>query len=298
MILYYNIINFILPMLKKIYNNYYDVKIKCNLINTTYFNKAIGSFFSGGIDSFSTFQENFLKPTDENLKLTHIFYANCGAMSNNDSYINNDKYVKNFINSENIDIKYCSINSNIKKINDLPNQKSHIFTNIGCILLFKKLLKIFHYSNNYHFSDVKVSYINKSAIYDIAYMEGILNHYITHGSIVIYPYGIQYKRTEKTNILRNYELTYKYLNVCNDCNYIKNKNNKYLNCGMCNKCKRTLFTLDILEVLGKYENIFNLNNYYKVKETFKGELSANKNDSYSKEIFEFLKTHKKLLKNI
>ena len=57
--------------------------------------------------------------------------------------------------------------------------------------------------------------------------------------------------------------------MLHDYNYIKNKNNKYLNCGMCNKCKRTLFTLDILGVLEKYENIFNLNNYYKVKETLK-----------------------------
>ena len=30
-------------------------------------------------------------------------------------------------------------------------------------------------------------------------MEGILNHYITHGSIVIYPYGII--KELKTNIL-------------------------------------------------------------------------------------------------
>ena len=296
MLLYYNIINFLLPILKFQWNSNYDVKIKCNLINTSYDNKAVGTFFSGGVDSFITFKENFLSPCDENLKLTHIFYANCGAMHNNDSYINNDKYVKDFINYENIDIKYSAINSNIKKINNLPNIKAHLYTNIGCILLFKKLLKIFHYSNTYYMADVELLKIKQNP--HISNTEGIVDQYITHGSMIVYPYGIQYTRTKKTDILSEVKLTYKHLNVCNDPDYLKEKENSHLNCGKCNKCKRTLFTFDILGVLKKYKNIFNLNNYYVVKNDYKNELLKNKNEFLSKEIFTLIKTRNKDIKNI
>ena len=41
--------------------------------------KAVGTGFSGGIDSFATIYEHFAKPSPDGFKLTHLFFFNVGA---------------------------------------------------------------------------------------------------------------------------------------------------------------------------------------------------------------------------
>ena len=41
--------------------------------------KAVGTGFSGGIDSFTTIYEHFVQPTPEGHRLTHLFFFNVGA---------------------------------------------------------------------------------------------------------------------------------------------------------------------------------------------------------------------------
>ena len=40
---------------------------------------AVGTGFSGGIDSFTTIHEHFERPTPEGFRLTHLFFFNVGA---------------------------------------------------------------------------------------------------------------------------------------------------------------------------------------------------------------------------
>ena len=41
--------------------------------------KAVGTGFSGGIDSFATIYEHFARPEPDGFKLTHLFFFNVGA---------------------------------------------------------------------------------------------------------------------------------------------------------------------------------------------------------------------------
>ena len=41
--------------------------------------RAVGTGFSGGIDSFATIYEHHEKPAPEGFKLTHLFFFNVGA---------------------------------------------------------------------------------------------------------------------------------------------------------------------------------------------------------------------------
>ena len=41
--------------------------------------KAVGTGFSGGIDSFATICEHFVRPEPEGFRLTHLFFFNVGA---------------------------------------------------------------------------------------------------------------------------------------------------------------------------------------------------------------------------
>jgi hypothetical protein len=97
-------------------------------------------------------------------------------------------------------------------------------------------------------------------------------------SVTFYSAGSNYSRVQKTQIVSEFELSYQYLNVCLF---------KIKNCGRCLKCKRTLLTLDILGCIEKYRNVFNLDAFYKIKDSYIKEVIASKNsDILFKDIYE------------
>lgn len=66
--------------------------------------------------------------------------------------------------------------------------------------------------------------------------------------------GCQYERVEKTELIYNWNITKKYLNVC--C-----INDAQENCSECSKCLRTLCALDAIGCLDEYKDIFDIDKF-------------------------------------
>lgn len=112
-------------------------------------------------------------------------------------------------------------------------------------------------------------------------------------------YPIQ-TRTEKTKVLLNNTLSYKYLNVCwgylrvnkGDTAMAKVKE-KYINCCRCDKCLRTMLTIDIMGYKDKYRGIFDVKHYEMEKPKYIGKVIGLRNrDNYYKEISELIEQEK------
>lgn len=88
-------------------------------------------------------------------------------------------------------------------------------------------------------------------------------------------------RMEKTAYIANYPPTYKYLNVCVE---------KSQNDGICFKCVRTLLTLDALNVLERYSQVFDIEHYNSNRKQYLRDLylgATFKHNSFFKELFPY-----------
>ena len=68
--------------------------------------------------------------------------------------------------------------------------------------------------------------------------------------------GCQYSRSNKTEIISDWDITKKYLNVC--C-----ANTGVEDCSTCHKCMRTLLPLEAMGRLSEYSTVFDIEEYKK-----------------------------------
>ena len=90
--------------------------------------------------------------------------------------------------------------------------------------------------------------------------------------------GCQYRRTQKTENIADWEIAQKYLNVC--INTIDGSN-----CSKCSKCMRTLIPLEAMGKLEKFTGVFDLGTYRKHKLHWKCYFAANsKKEGFANDI--------------
>ncbi|MBQ6118104.1 MAG: hypothetical protein IJK98_02630, partial [Clostridia bacterium] len=68
--------------------------------------------------------------------------------------------------------------------------------------------------------------------------------------------GCQHTRSQKTELIADWDISKKYLNVC--C-----RKDAEENCSECHKCVRTLLPLDAMGKLDEYSHVFDLEKYRK-----------------------------------
>jgi hypothetical protein len=275
--LFYSLNHHLIPLIAQIYKHK-PIHVLCDHLDSTPLPNegAVGTGLSCGIDSLSTVYEHLDKAVPENYKITHLTFFNTGS----NEMMGSKKWQENIFHERAAWSKACAIelgkdlmvvDSNINDILKMSFVKTHTLRNISALLVFQKLFRVYYYSAGYQTLNAKFN--RDSASYD-----AISLPLLSTENVAFYSAGSNFSRVQKTKMVSEFELSYNYLNVCLF---------KIKNCGRCLKCKRTLLTLDILGSIEKYRNVFNLDAFYKIKDSYIKEIMDSKDrDILFKDIYE------------
>ena len=252
---------------------------------------AIATGCSLGIDSFSTIEKYTAKDCPEGYKLTHLSFFNAGAYGSNNldkariAYEHDLKLVKEFGKEMGLPIIEIETNFAVLYNRILPHYgDSGYIRNMSIVLSMQKLFKRYMYASSYQVNDLKHGF--GSHFYLVSQLLS------TPSTNITISLPIQ-TRTDKTKMILDVPLSYKYLNVCwgylnidEGFADIEKVKEKYLNCCRCDKCLRTLLTIDIMGYKDKYANIFDVKEYERVKNRYIGKVMALKDKAqFPKEIY-------------
>ena len=256
--------------------------------------KEIGTGFSGGIDSFSTFYNHYNADVPETLKISVLALFNVGAYGNDyaktKACFDADKHrAASFAQEVNLPLLF--LDSNISSICKHPSllgfaQRS-ILAIASAVLSLQKLFKVYYISSSYT--------IDKNVYYkaDQSKYENIITPLLSNITRLCIS-ETYLNRVEKTRLLMNDKYCQQYLYVCAADIYNEKYNTGYQkgdfpNCGECLKCQRTLVTLDFLGVLDKYDKCFDLEKYeHSRKAIYKDVYLKAKYDTFKKEILDLM----------
>lgn len=288
--LYYKIMKHIIPQLSVCNNKENKISLNMPLSNETFDGKWVGTGISLGVDSLTTIHEYDEDSITDDYRLTHLVHLKTGAHHGSLGHFDKELEQKLFLLENNRVRKYCeefgynliTIETNLFEITNAEFgwnfDTTHIFRNLGCIVLLQNYFNKYYYASAYNLDAFGMS-LNKPN----AHYEKWLIPYLSNKSISFYSANEDMSRVEKTKYISKFEDTYNSLHVCW---------RSESNCGKCAKCIRTLVTLDILGVLDKYKNSFNVDEYYKNRDIYIGELILNRiTDEHFNEIYEFAKAN-------
>lgn len=255
--------------------------------------KLCGTGFSAGVDSFSTFYDRYVLEKDESYKISALFFFNVGShggggdIARKRFHVRYD-YLKKF--PREIGLPYIPVDSNMFDFYHYEwEYDAGIFCRASAILVFQKMLSNYYVSNTLSYSDL-LDGIKEARRHDLASsMDCVLLPILSTEEVAIHVDGAQYLRVEKTSRIANYEPVRRYLNVC-----VKSTNDYVTakNCGTCSKCLRTLFTLDVLGLLDKYADVFDIEAYKRDRYEYMCQLRINaRKDNFAYENVKFAETH-------
>lgn len=219
---------------------------------------AVGTGFSAGIDSFFTVL-HYLLADDvlPNYRITHFIFSNVGSHGSFNSqrarvlFSSRYELIRGF--PEELGIDFIKVDSNLSEILKMSFQKTHQPRTLSCALLLQKLFSKFYYASAFRYQD---SFIGETD--DIAHTDSSAVHLLSTETLEFISSGCQYSRVEKTRRVAFSDVANHWLNVC-----VNPEDGK--NCSSCWKCCRTLFTLELLGVIDKFSEVFDLNKWRKVR---------------------------------
>lgn len=277
-----------------------DIKVEGFKKATKIDENIIGTGFSGGIDSFATIYDRFERENDPEYRLNTLFFFNLGQNGKYDDartmvHVQNlYRHEKGFADEKRM--KFVLMDSNLFAFYRPEwEYNAGVLCRVVGVLVFERCVSKYYISSSYSYSSI----INVGTYQRTSLLTGLTDPYIlpllsTEGTELIVD-GEQYTRTEKTELIASYEPVLKYLNVC--VNGDRGDTNAE-NCSICDKCLRTLFALDVLNVLPNYTTVFNLEKYKQVAFKYKCKqvLLYHKNP-FAKDNVDFARSHNHQLPN-
>ena len=284
--LFYNLTKHVIPQLSLANKNKYDeIRIDMPLTKEVYHGEWVGTGISLGVDSFTTIHEYKEECLLDEYRLTHLVHLKTGAhhgqlgrydkQTEDKLFLAENTKVKEFCRKNNYNL--IVIESNLHEVICTEFGYSfditHTFRNLGCILLLQNLFSKYYYASAFNLDNFSVNLGAAAGHY-----EKWLIPYISNDSLEFYSANTNMSRIQKTRFISKFEDSYDNLHVCW---------HETANCGQCKKCVRTLVTLDVLGVLEKYSKSFDLENYYKNRESLIAEvILLRKTDFFYKEIYQ------------
>lgn len=249
----------VIPGLKKI-NVHAD-----NIVENKQITTSVLAGFSAGVDAYVTLNDYYLYPKYD-LKITHFLFNNLTFKQ--EKVEKKFKRIKELSEYYKFPIIETSTNLHFfysynKKIKNINFEQTHTLRNSAVAHFLGANGSKFLYSSTYHFSHVKVSPSE-----DLAIIDPILLPTISSDTVECISVGSEYTRLEKTLKITEIPTTFDYLDLC------IGKDDNFINCGVCRKCKRALALFEVSNNLDKYKNIFNLQEWYKIRDSYLKNLSA------------------------
>jgi len=280
--LYYNINHYVIPALCLANHNLIPIKIHCRDLNEKDLNvgNTAGTGLSCGVDSFATYYDHFEE--EGSYKIQYFAFFNVGSHGSGGDKTNllfNKRFEKAKKFADHIGKEIIKINSNLSELLEMKFQSTNTLRNVSCVLVLQKLFK-----NYYIASKNRFDYFELHA-YDTQDYDALILNLLSTESTMLHSAVAQLTRVDRTQLIAKYPETYNFLDVCTS----SKKYRKGVNCSQCNKCLRTALTLDLLDRLDAYENVFHIEKYKKLKNSYIGHIiKTRKKDQINSHIYNLL----------
>ena len=164
------------------------------------------------------------------------------------------------------------VQSNVSDLYQGKFLYSHVYRNLSAILVLQKYFSKYYYSS----AGFSLNTFKADLFTPPGYNELLTIPTLSTETTEFICGGKDCTRLEKTKELCDYNYSKKYLNVCNH----------EQNCGHCTKCYRTLVTLEVLDKLQDYKDMFDIEEYKKNRcKAYLWLLFNRKSDDYAKDIY-------------
>ena len=226
--------------------------------------KAVGTGFSGGIDSFATICEHFVRPEPEGFRLTHLFFFNVGAHGipkkpGDMEAIERQfraRYEKFKGYPDEAGLPFVPVDSNVHKFPPWGHLEVATFATVSAVMFLQRGIRRYFLASSGHTYRQLWKFLGDGGRPDaIERMNMMLLPWLSTESLDLVDDGNLYDRSQKTVLVANYPPAAKYLNVCYGHDTLDT------NCSVCSKCARTLLTLDILGKLDEFAGVFDIPRY-------------------------------------
>lgn len=281
--LYYQLTEYLIPCVSRNIKEYHSIRITSNLDNGVLpMAGVVGTGISGGVDSFYTILRH-MNRKEELYNVTHLLMTNSGT---NGSFGGED--ARRLFHErrdalmpavQELNLKLVCIDTNINEF-ILQKQKTALIKLYSNVLALQKLFCCYYVGSGYPAEEFQFS------IEDAAYFDLIDMHCFSTNNLTFYCSGIETSRAGKLNFISNFDVARNYLDVCVGSNAG--------NCGKCEKCVRTITGLYAIDKLDEFENVFDVNGFYKKKQWYLREVVCSREKIDVSEIYEFLKSNRKL----
>lgn len=276
--LYYTLTRYFIPVLCHMNPSFIVINITCDKLDSTPLPSAggVGTGVSCGIDSLYTIAEHTREECPIDYRLTHLAFFNVGSHGTGAEgrklYHERLHNVRKF--AQECGLPIVTIDSNVGDIGNVPFVAIYTVNNISCVLSLQKLFRNYHCSSGYAAYDFKFKWG------DASYYEPYSLSMLSTNDTSFIPTGSAHYRTEKTAVVAEYPLSYRFLNVC-----ITSE----VNCSICAKCMRTLLTLEVQGKIGLYSQIFDLQKYARQRNKYIGQILAFKSqDALLRDIYQIM----------
>lgn len=236
--------------------NLYETNIIAESIDTPI--QTVGAVATGlscGVDCMHTVIENYKCSETSTLNLTHFVVFNGGAFGGSYYQSNRDFAVSKLYEREKaladeLELPIVNISTNLESLLHIPGDQFAVYWMGIMILSVSKLIGTYLYSSSGgDYADFTV--VNTSNK-DISYADLLSLHCLSHGATFFYSAGGAKTRFEKFKRIGQEKIVQKHLFSCL---------NQTFNCGVCPKCQRNLLTIDALDLLDEYRDVYDIDDY-------------------------------------
>ena len=226
--------------------------------------KAVGTGFSGGIDSFATIYEHFARPEPEGFRLTHLFFFNVGAHGiprkpGDMEAIERQfraRYEKFRGFPDEVGLPFVPVDSNVHAFHPWGHLEVATFATVSAVMFLQRGMRRYYLASSGHTYRQLWKFLGDGGRPDaIERVNMMLLPWLSTESLDLVDDGNLYDRSQKTALVADYAPAAKYLNVCYGHDTLDT------NCSVCPKCVRTLLTLDILGRLEAFSGVFDVARY-------------------------------------
>lgn len=275
--LYHNLSKYVIELYSMLDASWKQVRIYPRELYTSQLQpnqQNVVTGFSGGIDSFCLLDDYFFNPAvPDNYKVTHLIYNNVGAHGDNFPVFFAKRFEKLHKFSKEIGLPFINIDSNLPEILTSDFRLTALPRNVSAVLILQKLFSKYLYASAYTYKDF-LTY----DIYKQGYIDPLVFSMFSTETTECILSGSEYSRVEKTRRVADIELSHSYLYVCTDTSREDAEN-----CSVCFKCARTILTLEILGLLHRYEDLFDMKKYKEMRRGYIESLIYEK-DPFANEI--------------
>lgn len=286
--LYFNLLNYFIPIFSTIHNHFAVINLKCKQLNYSPLKSEskVATGVSCGVDSMSTI---FSHLNDDAYPIDYLVYLNAGSHGHwadrKSKLIYKRRLDNAMLFSKSIGKNIIEISTNLSELIQIEFQSSHSIRNLSCILNLQNLFSHYLYA-----SAQKVQYHSVNSKdgsgWDI-YINKLLETETTSFSTSM----VQYSRFERVKLISNEKGVNHFLDVC----VSPDPNGKKLNCSRCYKCLRTLISLEVIEKLHEFSEVFDLDTYKAYRDLGLSDIILKRKDNIDiQELFFQLKKNKKI----